>query len=37
MRIRRPAGPDASPLPGMNEHRSEQKRIAITLLRVGDR
>ncbi len=35
MRIRRPTGPGASPLPGINENRTNQKHIAIALVRVG--
>jgi hypothetical protein len=36
VRIRRPTGPGASPLPGLNENRNEQTRIAIAFGRVGD-
>jgi hypothetical protein len=35
MRIRRPTGPGASPLPCLNESRTEQMRTPITLVRVG--
>jgi hypothetical protein len=35
VRIRRPTGPGASPLPCMNENHTEQKHTVTTLLRVG--
>jgi hypothetical protein len=35
MRIRRPTGTGASPLPGLNGNRTEQKCAPITLVRVG--
>jgi hypothetical protein len=38
VRIRRPTGPGTSPLPGMNENRTNQKHITIALVKVeGDR
>ena len=37
MRIRRPAGAGASPLPGTKENGTEQKQFPITVLKVGDR
>jgi hypothetical protein len=35
MRIRRPTGPGASPLPGTKENGTEQKHFPITLVQVG--
>lgn len=35
MRIRRPTGTGASPLPGLNRSRNEQMRTPITSVRVG--
>jgi hypothetical protein len=35
MRIRRPTGPGASPLPGKNEENNEQKRITIASASIG--
>jgi hypothetical protein len=38
MRIRRPAGPGASPLPGRKENSTEQKQFPIAMAQVrGDR
>jgi hypothetical protein len=35
MRIRRPTGPDASPLPGTKENGTEQKHFPIALVQAG--
>jgi hypothetical protein len=35
MRIRRPTGPGASPLPGTKDNGTEQKHFPITLVQVG--
>ncbi len=35
VRIRRPTGTSASPLPGRNENCTEQQQISITLVSIG--
>jgi hypothetical protein len=35
MRIRRPAGPGASPLSGTNENGTEQQQFPIAMVQVG--
>jgi hypothetical protein len=35
MRIRRSTRPGASPLPGLNDNRTEQKHTAITWVSIG--